>query len=333
MKIIFYNAKPYDEEFFTLANSAYKHSLTFNKDALSSNTMHFSKDYDCVCVSVRDTVDRKLIQQLKKYGIKLLALRSAGYDHVDIVAAKELGIPVVYAPVYSPYAIAEHTIMLMLALNRKIKDSLGRVQNYNFSLDGLIGFDMYKKTVGIIGTGKIGLITAKILQGFGCNVIAYDIFENPECKMLGIPYVSFDNLIESSDIISLHCPLTPETKYLIDTKTISKMKKGVMLINTARGELIDTNAAIKGLKSAKIGLLGLDVYEKEKGIFFEDKSKEGIVDDNLKTLLTFPNVIITAHQASFTKEAKENIANIILQSVSKLDNKDHKDNFYKSYLL
>ncbi|HVA97093.1 MAG TPA: 2-hydroxyacid dehydrogenase [Candidatus Acidoferrales bacterium] len=319
MNIIFFSAKPFDEEFFSKANEANTHTLTFKKEVLNADTVALAEGYEGVCVSVRDHVDESVIQQLQANGTKLLALRSAGFDHVDVEAAKKFGITVTYVPSYSPSSVAEHTVTLILALNRKIVDASQKTQKYNFSLDGLMGFDLNGKTVGILGTGKIGMITAKILQGFGCKILAYDVYQNAECEQLGIPYVSLDELYAQADIISLHCPLTPETEHIINTESINKMKDTVMIINTARGKLIDTDAVIKGLETGKIGYLGLDVYEHEKGIFFEDKSAGGIQDETLKKLLSLPNVLITAHQASFTKEAKRAIAESILQSATDFD--------------
>jgi D-lactate dehydrogenase len=327
MKILFFSTKQFEEDFFTNANSHYNHSLTFMKENLTPDSAIETKGYVCVCASVRDTVNETVLKQLKKNGVGLLALRSAGFDHVDLASAKKLGIVIAYVPTYSPNSIAEHAVMLMLSLNRKIVEAAKKVHTYDFSLDGLLGFEMQNKTVGIIGTGKIGIITAKILQGFGCNLIAYDVFQNPECKKLGIPYVSLEEVYTRSDIISLHCPLTVETEYLINEKSIAMMKKGVMIINTARGKLINTDAAIKGLQTEKIGYLGLDVYENEKGIFFENKSKEGIQDENLKELLSFSNVLITAHQGSFTSEAKKAIADSILHSTTEFEKGNKLTNF------
>ena len=319
MNILFFSTKPYEEDFFTKANNTDAHTLIFKTETLTSQTAALAKDYAGVCVSVRDTIDEDVLNQLKTNGCKFLALRSAGFDHVDRETAKKLGITVTYVPIYSPNSVAEHAVTLILSLNRKIVAAAERTHAYNFSLDGLLGFDMHGKTVGILGTGKIGMLTAKILLGFGCKVIAYDVFQNQECDKLGIPYVSLDELYAQSEIISLHAPLTPETEHLINTESISKMKDGVMIINTARGKLVDTDAVINGLESGKIGYLGLDVYENEKGIFFENKSQEGIADEKLKKLLSLPNVLITAHQSSFTKEAKEAIAVSVLESVSEFE--------------
>lgn len=320
MKILFFSTKQFEEYFFASANSQYNHTLTFKKENLTPDSAIQTKGYECVCVSVRDTVNETVLMQLKTNGVKLLALRSAGFDHVDLASAKKLGILVAYVPTYSPNSIAEHAVMLMLSLNRKIVEAAQKIHKYDFSLNGLLGFEMQNKTIGIVGTGRIGLITAKILKGFGCNVIAYDVFQNPECKKLGIPYVSLEKLYKESDIVSLHCPLTPETEYIINSDSIEKMKKGVMIINTARGKLLNTTDVIKGLQTEKIGYLGLDVYENEKGIFFEDKSKEEIQDEKLKKLISFSNVLITAHQASFTREAKESIADSILHAAAELEN-------------
>lgn len=319
MKIILFSTKQFDKDFFTIANSRYNHTLTFRKENLTVDSANRAKGYQCVCVSVRDHVNEAVLKQLKTNGVELLALRSAGFDHVDKETAKKLGIIVTYVPTYSPNSIAEHAVMLILSLNRKIVEATQKIHAYNFSLDGLLGFEMQGKTVGVIGTGKIGILTAKMLQGFGCNVIAYDVFQNPECKELKIPYVSLEELYATADIISLHCLLNSETEYLINKESINKMKKGVMIINTARGKLINTDAVIRGLQTGKIGYLGLDVYENENGIFFENKSKEGIQDENLKKLLSLSNVLITAHQASFTKEAKEKIADSVLQSATMFD--------------
>jgi len=256
----------------------------------------------------------------------LIALRCAGYNNVDLTAAKKHGIAVVRVPGYSPYAVAEHTIGLMLALNRNLHRAYNRVREGNFALDGLLGFDVHGKTAGIIGTGKIGTVVAQILVGFGCPTAAFDPFPNERCRSLGVRYVNLDELLAQSDIITLHCPLTPENKHMIDATALQKMKPGVMLINTSRGALIDTAAVIEALKSGKVGYLGLDVYEEEEQIFFEDRSALIISDDVFSRLLTFPNVIITGHQAFFTREALENIAATTIDNITKFERGEKLEN-------
>ena len=322
MKILFYSIKSFEKKFFEDANSTSNHHITFIKDVITTENVEKAKGYDAICISVRDTVTSQILKKLAMIGIKSIALRSAGYDHVDVQKAKELGLSVTYVPQYSPYSIAEHAVTLMLSLNRKIVDASERNHLFNFTLDGLLGFDMHGKTVGIIGTGRIGLLTAKILQGFGCSVIAYDVYQNPECNKLGIPYVSLQQLFKTADIISLHCPLTKETEYIINDKAINAMKNNVMIINTARGKLINTKALVQGLESKKIGYVGLDVYENEKNTFFEDKS-QNFNDPLLKRLLLFPNVLVTAHQAWFTQEANTAIAQTVLQNLTAIE--QHKN--------
>jgi D-lactate dehydrogenase len=261
-----------------------------------------------------------VIATLESLGVRLIALRCAGYNNVDLSAAKKHGITVVRVPAYSPYAVAEHTIALMLALNRKLHRAYNRVREGNLALDGLVGFDMHGKTVGVIGTGQIGTVVAQILTGFGCPTLAFDPFPNATCGSLGVRYVELNQLFAESDIITVHCPLTPENKHLINGQALEKMKNGVMLINTSRGALLDTVAIIEGLKSGKIGYLGLDVYEEEEEIFFEDRSGSILSDDVFARLLTFPNVIITGHQAFFTREALLNIAATTIDNITKFEN-------------
>jgi D-lactate dehydrogenase len=261
-----------------------------------------------------------VIARLRSLGVQLIALRCAGYNNVDLSAAKKHGVTVVRVPAYSPYAVAEHTIALMLALNRKVHRAYNRVREGNFALDGLVGFDTHGKTVGLIGTGQIGTIMAQILTGFDCPTLAFDPFPNAACRSIGVRYVELDELLAQSDIISLHCPLTPENKYIISGAAIARMKKGVMLINTSRGALLDTLAIIEELKNGKIGYLGLDVYEEEEEIFFEDRSGLILSDDVFARLLTFPNVIITGHQAFFTREALLNIAATTIDNITKFEN-------------
>jgi D-lactate dehydrogenase len=252
-------------------------------------------------------------------GIRLIALRSAGFNNVDLKAARELGLTVARVPAYSPHAVAEHTIALLLALNRKIHRAYNRVREGNFALDGLLGFDLYGKTVGVVGTGKIGAIVARILMGFGCEVIAVDPYPNENCISSGVRYVTWEQLCASSDIITLHCPLTPATRHLVDAAALKKMKRGVMLINTSRGAVIDTRAVIDGLKNNTIGNLGLDVYEEEADLFFEDLSEHFIADDVFARLLTFPNVLVTGHQAFFTTEALRNIAETTIANITSFE--------------
>src|SRR5574344_982890 len=315
LKIAFYDTKPYDERSFKEVNEKYGFDIRYYKGRLNLNNVVLTKGVDAVCIFVNDTADAEVIQALADNGVKLLALRCAGYNNVDLKAAKDK-MTIVRVPAYSPYAVAEYTLALMLSLNRKIPRATMRTRDGNFSLHGLMGFDMHGKTVGIIGTGKIAKILIKILKGFGMNIIAYDLFPDYNfARENHFIYASLDELYKASDIISLHCPLTEQTKYLINDYSISKMKDGVMIINTGRGQLIHTNALIEGLKNKKIGSAGLDVYEEEGDYFYEDKSDRIIDDDVLARLLSFNNVIVTSHQAFFTHEALENIASTTLQNI------------------
>lgn len=281
--------------------------VTFLESRLTEETAALAKDYDAVCVFVNDRVNAQVIDILAKGKVKLIALRCAGFNNVDLNRAEEKGIAVVRVPEYSPYAVAEHALGLILTLNRKYHRAHNRVREGNFSLDGLLGFDIHGKTVGVIGTGKIGQIFINIMSGFGCRILAYDKFPQESLKKKGVEYVDLEELYKQSDIISLHCPLNHDTYHIINEYAINTMKAGVMIINSSRGPLIDTSAAIGGLKSGKIGYLGLDVYEEEDDLFFEDLSDQVIQDDTFVRLQTFPNVLITSHQAFFTKEAVENI--------------------------
>lgn len=319
MRIAVFSAKPYDKLFLEKCNQQYGHELKFFKPNLDSQTVTLATGFEAVCVFVNDRLDRTIIEALDQQGIKLIALRCAGYNNVDLDTAEELGITVVRVPAYSPYAVAEHAIALILTLNRKIHRAYYRVREGNFALNGLLGFDLHSRTVGIIGTGKIGRIAGQILHGFGCRILAYDLYPNAEFAEKYGEYVTLEELLSQSDIISLHCPLTPETHHLIDAKAIAMMKPGVMLVNTSRGGLVDTQAVIKGLKSKQIGHLALDVYEQESEIFFEDLSGEIIQDDIFERLLTFPNVIITGHQAFFTEEALNNIAETTLANITVIE--------------
>ncbi len=325
-RIAFYDAKPYDIIFFEKANKKFGYELKFFNGHLTVDTITLAKGFDTVCLFVNDIATAEVIKTLKDYGIKLIALRSAGYNNIDLKSAYE-NIHVVRVPAYSPYAVAEHAVAMMLTLNRRTHKAYYRTQDNNFTITGLLGFDMYGKTAGIIGTGQIGKVLINILKGFGMKVLANDAFPNKElAEKTGFEYTDLGTLYKNSDIISLHCPLTPETQYLINKESIGAMKDGVMLINTSRGKLIDTKALIAGLKSGKIGYAGLDVYEEESEYFFEDFSSQNINDDILARLLTFNNVLITSHQAFFTKEALTNIASTTLQNIKDFfDNKELKN--------
>ncbi|AFZ35623.1 D-lactate dehydrogenase [Stanieria cyanosphaera PCC 7437] len=316
MKVAVFNTKAYDQSFFNSSNEKYGHNLQFFEFALNPQSATLASDFPVVCVFVNDLINRKTIEILAQGKTRLIALRCAGFNNVNLKAAQEFGIGVVRVPAYSPYAVAEHTIALMLTLNRQIHRAYNRVREGNFSLNGLLGFDLHGCTVGIIGTGKIGRIVGQILTGFGCKILAYDLYPDQEFAQKYAQYVSLDELFAQANIISLHCPLTPETYHLINQEAITKMKSGVMLINTSRGGLIDTETIIDGLKSQKIAYLALDVYEQEENLFFEDLSNEVIQDDTFQRLLTFPNVIITGHQAFFTKNALENIADTTLANIT-----------------
>ena len=318
MKIAVFSAKKYDREFLSAANGS-RHELRFFEPHLSEETAGLAAGFEAVCVFVNDQVNAAVIAMLDSLGVRLIALRCAGYNNVDLAAAKKHGVTVVRVPAYSPYAVAEHTIALMLALNRKLHRAYNRVREGNFALDGLVGFDMHGKTVGVIGTGQIGTVVAQILTGFGCPTLAFDPFPNAACRSLGVRYVELNELLAQSDIITLHCPLTPENKHMINAAAIATMKTDVMLINTSRGALLDTIAVIEALKSGKIGYLGLDVYEEEEEIFFEDRSGLILSDDVFARLLTFPNVIITGHQAFFTREALENIAATTMENITRFE--------------
>lgn len=316
MQITFFNAKKYDQESFNEVNQDFGHELRFLEVPLNPHTAVLAQGAGAVCVFVNDTVSAEVLALLATAGVKLLALRCAGYNNVDLQAAAAHGIAVVRVPAYSPHAVAEHTLALILTLNRKIHRAYNRIREGNFALTGLMGFDLHGRTVGLVGLGKIGLITARILRGFGCRVLAYDVQPSAEAEALGVELTGLDQLYAGSDIVSLHCPLTPETHHLINAGAIAKMKPGVMLINTSRGAIIDTKAVIKGLKSGKIKYLGLDVYEEEGDLFFEDLSNKVIQDEVFMRLLSFNNVLITGHQAFFTTDAMHNIAQITLQNIS-----------------
>jgi len=316
MKVAIFSTKSYDRQFLITANYDHEHELVFFEPRLNRETAPLAKNFPAVCGFVNDQLNAPTLEILAAHGTRLIALRSAGFNNVDLKTAAKLGLTIVRVPAYSPYAVAEHTIGLILTLNRKIHRAYNRVREGNFSLDGLLGFDLHKRTVGIVGTGKIGQIVAQILKGFGCRLLAYDINRNPVCEELGVTYVELSKLFSESDLVTLHCPLTPQTHHLVNADSIAQFKQGMMLINTSRGALINTEAVIQGLKSQKIGALALDVYEQESDLFFEDLSNEIIQDDLFERLLTFPNVLITAHQAFFTKEAMQNIAETTLSNIT-----------------
>ena len=314
-KIVFYDTKPYDRLSFDEANRKYGFEIQYLGGHLNESTARLCQGYNVICPFVNDTIDHKTIGILKECGVELIALRSAGYNNVDLKAAYN-NIHVVRVPAYSPYAVAEHAMALILTLNRKTHRAYYRIRDGNFSINGFLGFDMHQKTIGVIGTGKIGRCLIDIAFGFGMKVIAYDKYiDEKYAKEKGFTYGTLDELYREADIISLHCPLSKETYHMINDQSINQMKKGVMIINTSRGKIIETESLIKGLKGKQIGAAGLDVYEEESEYFFEDFSSEMIGDDTLARLLTFPNVLVTSHQGFFTQEALTNIANTTLENV------------------
>jgi D-lactate dehydrogenase len=315
MKIAMFSSKSYDVEYFDEANSEFNDTITHFETRLRERTAHLAEGQDAVCVFVNDVLDRESITILKKYGVQVIALRCAGFNNVDLEAAGDAGIRVVRVPAYSPEAVAEHALALILTLNRKTHKAYNRVREGNFSLEKLTGFNLAGKTVGVIGTGKIGRAFSKIMLGLGCSILAYDTFPDEVLVSDGFSYVGTEELLSGSDIISLHCPLTPETSYLINSRSLEMMKPGVMLINTSRGALINTTDVIASLKQKHVGYLGIDVYEQEEKLFFRDRSEEILQDDQIARLMTFPNVLITAHQAFFTREALEQIARTTLKNL------------------
>lgn len=309
MRIAVFNTRKYDRQFFDRANEKHRHELVYLEPHLDPSTATLAAGFPAVCIFVNDTADAPTLETLASNGTKYLLLRCTGFNQVDLRAAAELGIRVARVAAYSPYSVAEHAVGLVLTLNRKIHKAYNRVRDDNFALDGLMGFDLHGRTVGVIGTGKIGMIFAQIMRGFGCQVLGYDAYPNPNFEAIGAArYVELPELLENSDIISLHCPLLPSTERIINADAISQMKRGVMLINTSRGKLIDTRAVIEGIKAGQIGYLGIDVYEQEDNLFFEDLSGTVIQDDVFQLLQSFSNVVITAHQAFFTRDAITTIA-------------------------
>ena len=319
MKVAVFSTKSYDRRFLELENNISKanHELVFFDARLQPQTASLAAGFPAVCVFVNDDLGTETLEILASQGTKLIALRCTGFNNVNLKTAAELGIKVVRVTEYSPYAVAEHAVGLILMLNRKLYRAYNRVRDDNFALDGLLGFDLHNRTVGVVGTGKIGQIFAQIMAGFGCHLLGYDVYPNPNFEKLeNAEYVSLEELWKRSDVISLHCPLFPETNHLINQETIAKMKSGVMLINTSRGKLVDTKAVIEGIKSEKIGYIGIDVYEEEDKLFFEDLSTTIIQDDTFQLLQSFPNVVITAHQGFFTENALDDIARTTIANFS-----------------
>jgi D-lactate dehydrogenase len=314
MKITFFSTQAYDKEYFDAQNR--HNELHYIEAPLHQETALLAKGSEAVCVFVNDKLTEKVIQTLAEIGVRLIALRCAGFNNVDLVAAKANGLTVTRVPAYSPHAVAEHTLALILTLNRKIHKAYNRVREGNFSLERLMGFDLFGKTVGVIGTGKIGEAFCRIMLGMGCKVQAFDVVENPELTKAGVEYAKLETVLKNADILSLHCPLNDKTHHLINEQSLKIMKQGAMLINTGRGALIDTKAVIKALKRGCLGYLGLDVYEQEGDLFFRDFSESIIQDELILRLITFPNVLITAHQAFFTHEAMSEIAQTTLDSIA-----------------
>ncbi|NEO85017.1 MAG: 2-hydroxyacid dehydrogenase [Spirulina sp. SIO3F2] len=317
MKVAIFNARGYDRQFLNAANTHSNHEFIYFETGLEAKTAPLAAGCGAVCVFVNDDLGAETLHKLSALGVKFVTLRCTGFNNVDLPVAAELGIQVARVTAYSPYSVAEHTVALMLMLNRKLYRAYNRVRDDNFALDGLMGFDLHGRTAGIIGTGKIGRIVAKILHGFGCRILGYDPYPHPDFESLGdTQYVGLPQLLAEADIVSLHCPMTPENHHLINPETIAQMKPGTMLINTSRGGLIDTPAVITGIKSGQIGYLGIDVYEDERGIFFQDLSDTVIQDDTFQLLQSFPNVIITGHQAFLTADA---VSQICATTIANLD--------------
>lgn len=314
--IAFYDTKSYDRDYFERATGASACAWRFHEFRLALDTAGTAAGSQAVCVFVNDRLDRACLAALTGAGVKHVALRCAGFNNVDLPAAKELGLTLTRVPAYSPHAVAEHTLALLLTLNRRIHRAFNRVREHNFSLQGLVGFDIHGRTVGVVGTGKIGRIVAEIFRGFGAEVSAFDPYPAAEwAARHGIIYRTFEDVLACSDILTLHLPLTPETHYLLNERTFALIKPGAYIVNTSRGKLIDTTALLAGLKSGRVGGVALDVYEEEEGVFFEDLSDEVLQDDELSRLLTFPNVLVTAHQAFLTQEALEEIARVTIENL------------------
>ena len=315
MRVTVFSTKSYDRQFLDLANKG-RYQLTYLESRLTRQTVSSAAGADAICAFVNDELDEQVLAQLQSLGIRLVALRCAGFNNVDLQAAARADVVIARVPEYSPYSVAEHAVALMLALNRKIHRAYARVREGNFALEGLLGFDLHGKPVGIIGTGKIGATVARIMSGFGCRILAVDPYPNDDCRRMGVSYVDLPTLLAESDIVTVHCPLTPETHHLINAATLSHVRPGTMFINTSRGAVIETRATIAGLKSGQIGALGLDVYEEEAALFFQDLSGTVIQDDVFARLLTFPNVLITGHQGFFTSDALTGIAETTIANIS-----------------
>lgn len=319
MNIALFNTRKYDKQYFEQANGRFNHNISYFEPSLRQDTAPLAAGYECICAFVNDHLDRETLKTIAEGGTKLVAMRCAGYNNVDLEAAKEFGLSLVRVPAYSPHAVSEHVIALLMALYRTTHRSYNRVREGNFSLEGMVGREVFGKHVGVIGTGKIGALVARLFIGFGCKVFAYDKFKDESLIGLGVEYVELDDIWKHCDIITLHCPLLPETKHIINEESLAKMKDGVTLINTSRGGLVDTGAAYRALKSKKIGHFGIDVYEEEDSLFFEDLSTEIIQDDLFMRLTTFPNVFITGHQAFFTNNALTNIADTTLANIKEFE--------------
>ena len=319
MKVAFFSTKSYDRQSFDLLSNTHSHEITYFEPKLDSNTVALAQDFDAICTFVNDYLDEKVLLKLSNMGIKNIVLRCAGYNQVDLKKAAELGIRICRVPAYSPEAVAEHALALLMTLSRKTHKAYNRVRENNYSIEGLTGFNIHGKTAGVIGTGAIGRAFCKIMLGMGCRVLAYDINESEDLKKLGITYLPLNDLLSQSDIISLHCPLTPDTFHLISEKTLRQMKDGVVLINTSRGALIDSQEVINALKSRKVGNLGIDVYEQEEDLFFQNRSEEILQDEQIARLMTFPNVLITGHQAFLTNEALMHISESTILNLDELE--------------
>jgi D-lactate dehydrogenase len=319
MDVAVFSAKPYDRQFLDAANADRKHRLRYLDDPLNADTVGLAAGHRCVCIFVNDVADQTVLEALARGGTQLVALRCTGFNHVDLKAAADLGIKVVRVVDYSPNSVAEHAVALLMAINRKVHRAYNRTRDFNFALDGLMGFDLCGKTVAVIGTGKIGRVFARIMVGFGCNVIGYDAFPSPEFEALGGRYAQAADIGTNADIVSLHCPLTPQTYHIIDTDMLARTKRGALLINTSRGGLVDTEAAIEALRSGQLGGLAIDVYEQEADVFFRDLSGTIVDDDVLRRLMTFPNVIVTGHQAFLTREAVSTICETTLRNITEFE--------------
>jgi D-lactate dehydrogenase len=329
MKVTFFSTQPYDKKSFEEHNKGFGFEIKYLEVQLNEQTASLAQGANAVCTFVNDRINESIIKQLNAFGVKILALRCAGFNNVDLKAAKENNLTIVRVPAYSPHAVAEHAVAMIMTLNRKIHKAYNRIREQNFALNGLLGFDLYGKTVGVIGTGNIGEVFCKIMLGFGCRVVAFDVKKNEALTKAGVEYLSINELLPLCDIVSLHCPLNDHTKYLVNDQTIQLMKEHVMLINTSRGGLIDTRTVVNGLKSGKIGSLGIDVYEQEENLFFRDLSDAIIEDDVISRLSSFPNVLITAHQGFFTHEALTQIAETTLSNLKRFEENKPAENEVK----